>query len=289
MVQKEIELKKVKLHLGYSGYCLAKENHTLKNGKNIEIKFFALWGLIKHPSNGIILFDTGYTHRFFEATKKYPNKFYAKLTKVVLKKEEEVRCLLETNNINADEIKHVIVSHFHADHVGGLKDFKNAKIHVSQKAFKQATTISKTFGFSKGVLKDLIPDDLHLKASIIEDNSVKINDPFFKHKYDLFGDQSILVFNLDGHAAGQIGILIQTDKEKYFLIADSCWNIKAITEGILPNPIVRLFFDSWSDYKSTIYKIQKFHENNKEVKIIPTHCSTTTDVLVSNKISFNDL
>ena len=84
-------LTKVKLHLGYAGYCLAKETHTIKGGNNINVKFNALWALIHHPINGYILFDTGYTKRFFEATKKYPNKLYANLTKVVLKKGEEVK------------------------------------------------------------------------------------------------------------------------------------------------------------------------------------------------------
>ena len=82
-------LTKVKLHLGYAGYCLAKETHTIKGGNNINVKFNALWALIHHPINGYILFDTGYTKRFFEATKKYPNKLYANLTKVVLKKAKK--------------------------------------------------------------------------------------------------------------------------------------------------------------------------------------------------------
>ena len=55
--------------------------------------------------------------RFFEATKKYPNKLYANLTKVFLKKSEEVKEQLKENNIDCNEIKHIVISHFHADHV----------------------------------------------------------------------------------------------------------------------------------------------------------------------------
>jgi hypothetical protein len=69
----------------------------------------------------------------------------------------------------------------------------------------------------------------------------------------------------------------------------TCWNIKAILENKLPSPIVRLFFDSWKDYKKSILKIKKFHEENSSVKIVPTHCAITTDKLVSNTFFSNDL
>lgn len=279
----------VKLHLGYSGFCLAKEHHTIKGGGNIDVKFNALWALIQHPSKGYILFDTGYTQRFFKATKKYPNKLYANLTKVVLKESEEVKQQMKENKIECKDIKHIIISHFHADHVGGLKDFENAQIHVSKAALDQVNKLPKLLAFSKGILKELLPNNLNSRVSVIEENSLISKDSIFNNKYDLFGDGSLIIYNLTGHAAGQIGLLLETKKNKYFLVADACWNIKAILENKLPSPIVRLFFDSWKDYKKSILKIKKFHEENISVKIVPTHCAITTDKLVSNTFFSNDL
>ena len=62
---------------------------------------------------------------------------YANLTKV-FKKSEEVKEQLKKNNIDCNEIKHIVISHFHADHVGGLKDFKNAKISCFESSFKSS-------------------------------------------------------------------------------------------------------------------------------------------------------
>lgn len=282
-------MTKVKLHLGYAGYCFAKEKHTINGGSNIDVKFNALWALIQHPLKGYILFDTGYTKRFFEATKKYPNKLYANLTKVVLKESEEVKEQLKKNNIDCNEIEHIVISHFHADHIGGLKDFKNAKIHVSKAALNQVNKIPKILAFSKGILKDLIPKNLNSRVSIIEYNSTKIKDPIFNYKYDLFGDNALLLLDLSGHAAGQIGLMLETENGKYFLIADACWNIKAITENKLPSPIVRLFFESWQGYKKSILKVREFQNSNNSVKIIPTHCAYTTDKLVADIFFSNEL
>ena len=143
--------------------------------------------------------------------------------------------------------------------------------------------------FSKGILKELLPNNLNSRVSVIEENSLISKDSIFNNKYDLFGDWSLIIYNLTGHAAVQIGLLLETKKNKYFLVADACWNIKAILENKLPSPIVRLFFDSWKDYKKSILKIKKFHEENSSVIIVPTHCAITTDKLVSNTFFSNDL
>ena len=280
---------KVKLYLGYAGYCLAKENDAMRGGDKRSIKFYALWGIIDHPEKGMILYDTGYSERFFDATKSFPNKIYALATKVHLKKDEDVKSQLVNNNIDPDDIKHVIITHFHADHVCGLKDFKNAKFYTSRKALGHVLKIPKSIAFTKAILKDLLPEDLRERCIVVEDSCEQLNDETFGYKYDLFNDSTVYIYDLPGHAAGQIGVCVETEKQSYFLISDACWLKNAYLNDQLPNPIVKLFFDSWKKYKDTIKKIKKFHKLNPKTLIVPTHCTESTMDLVSQKISFNEL
>jgi glyoxylase-like metal-dependent hydrolase (beta-lactamase superfamily II) len=110
-------MKEVKLYLGYAGFCEAKESHSIRGEANRDIKFHALFGLIQHPEKGWILYDTGYTKRFYAYTKSYPNKLYAKLTKVFVTEEDEIKNQLKHFGIKPTDIKHIIITHFHADHV----------------------------------------------------------------------------------------------------------------------------------------------------------------------------
>lgn len=282
-------MKKIKLHLNYAGYCWAKENDAIKGGRKQEIKFHALWGLIKHPDKGYILYDTGYTDRFYHATKKFPNKIYGLITKVEVKKEDEIVNQLVAQGISPLEIKHIIITHFHADHVGGLKDFEQAQIYTSRKAYEHTVKLKNSLAFTKGVLKDLIPKNLSNRIIFVENFGKKINDETFGHKYDLFSDNSIHIYNLPGHAAGQIGVFLETEKKSYFLIADACWLKKSYVDYVLPNPIVKLFFHSWKDFKDSLWKIHTFHKENSSVIIVPTHCSETTDLLIQPKVIFDEL
>ena len=84
-------MKAIKLYLNYAGHCFASAKHVVKGDKDEMIKFHALFALLHHSKKGWILFDTGYTSRFYESTKRYPNRIYANATKVVVTDTDEIK------------------------------------------------------------------------------------------------------------------------------------------------------------------------------------------------------
>ena len=92
---------------------------------------------------------------------------------------------------------------------------------------------------------------------------------------DVFGDGSILLCDLNGHAIGQIGAILNTHQGNVFLIADACWLEDTYKENWLPNPIVKLLFGSWKGFLNSLQKIQNYYKNNPETLIIPCHCEAT--------------
>ncbi|MEO0734036.1 MAG: MBL fold metallo-hydrolase [Bacteroidota bacterium] len=277
----------LKLHLGYAGYCWSGEHHALRGGRRRKIRFYALWGLIEHPRHGLILYDTGYTPAFYAATKRWPASIYAKLTKVVINEVDTVKNQLLRADIDPTEIRHLILTHFHADHAGGLRDFPNATVYLSQAALTQVQRLGKRWAFTKGILPELLPSNLEERVHLVEVDCSSTPDPHFGKHYDLFDDGTIQLLPLPGHAAGQLGVRLTTTKQTYLLAADACWLREHYLTDRLPHPLVRLFFDSWSDFKQSLRALRAFHRAHPEVRIVPTHCQRTTDPLVSTNIEYH--
>ena len=282
-------MKKTKLILNYAGYCFSKENLAIRTGKRKDIVFQSLWGLIDHPEKGYILYDTGYTHRFMEETKRYPNKIYAQITRVQFEPEDEIQYQLRQQGIDPLDIRHLILTHFHGDHTAGLRDFPNATIYCHSEAYKQVKKIPKLWGFSKGILKGLHPEDIEERAVFVDQQCAKRYDSVLGTSYDLFDDSSILLVDLPGHATGQIGVLLETEKNEVFLIADTCWIRDSFINLTLPSPMVKLILSSWKDFKTSLNKVHEYYKTHPETIIVPTHCQETTDALVSPEFNWNAL
>lgn len=257
------------------GHCKHPEFVTIKGGKWCAKKYPALCALIKHLQYGYILYDTGYSERFFDETRKWPFSLYKKFTPVTIEKEDKIESQLDKIGISKDEISLIILSHFHADHIGSVKDFPNAKIICSKNAFD---TVKNKKGFSalkNGYLKNLLPNNFAAIARFIEDTSSTILDERlhpFTSGYDLFGDKSLIAIELPGHAIGQMGILFKHREKDIFLVADSCWSSEAYKKFKLPNFITYLIHSNRNAYQSTLKKLHLLYKNNPNIKIIPSHC-----------------
>lgn len=271
----ETHSMQVKFQLKAAGYCIAGQHHALRGTARKDIRFYATFGIIQHPKLGVILFDTGYTSRFYEETKNFPTSIYARVTKVSLKPEEEAHRILLSQGIKPEEVRYIIISHFHSDHVGGLRDFPKAKFICAENAYLHYKKSQGVFAFRKGYLNNLLPDDFEERVEFIDWKNKGSQDPTLGEVVDYFGDGSIRFCRLEGHARGQIGAVLQTQTQEIFLVADACWMKQTYQKGHLPHPIVRTFFDSWSAFKASLRKVQNYHEAKPESLIIPCHCEET--------------
>tara|TARA_B100000767_G_scaffold7800_1_gene7736 strand:- start:2364 stop:3191 length:828 start_codon:yes stop_codon:yes gene_type:complete len=267
-------MTKVKFKLESAGYCEAKQSYVLKGTSGKTIKFYATYGHIEHPIYGHILFDSGYTRRFYEVTKKLPFKLYAKLTKVFVTEKEEAINMLKKKGIDSHEIKFIIISHFHADHIGGLKDFPKAKFICSEDAYNDIRNKKGVLALKKGFIPALMPKDFQARTQLLcfKNKTKKIEG--LGKVIDIFEDGSILICQLDGHAKGQIGAIINAEK-KIFLISDAAWLKENYANLHLPSHSVRLFFDSWRDFKNSLNRVHKYSKAYPETVIIPCHCEQT--------------
>ena len=72
------------LHILRAGACYHPAGMARKGAGLCPAEFPALVALILHPTEGAVLFDTGYDPAFFAATESVPERFYRWMTPVKL-------------------------------------------------------------------------------------------------------------------------------------------------------------------------------------------------------------
>ena len=266
-----------KCHFTHPGYCTANKSEVLQGEKKENIRFYATIGILEHEKHGLILFDVGYHNNFFESTRRLPFSLYGKITPVFHSEHQTASNRLRSLGYEPDQVKFIIISHFHADHIAGVKDFPNARFICSKEAWD---SIKYRRGFSalrRGFIPSLLPIDFERRLQLLVFNNnehIKVNN-ILGPEYDLFTDGSLLLCQLPGHAAGQIGMRLQTEDGEVFFIADAAWVKKNYQEMHLPSPIVKLFFSSWKDFRVSLQKVNTYYNSKTNTQIIPCHCMET--------------
>ncbi|ULO05575.1 MBL fold metallo-hydrolase [Paenibacillus sp. 19GGS1-52] len=265
----------ISLSILAAGYCLHPERLTMRGGSFRPVAFPAGYALIKHPLFGPILFDTGYSARFFQETAKFPDALYRHITPVVYQEEDSAANRLREAGIAAEEVRYVVLSHFHADHIGGVRDFPNAQFIYLQKSYDAVSSLGKIKALRAGFLPGLLPDDFLKRSLPVGAASMKRGfEPGFllTEAYDLLGDGSMLAVELSGHAAGMIGVFVSTAEHDYLLCADTVWSSRAFRENRKPHPAAGLIMDNRADYARNFELLRQLHEQFPQIRIVPSHC-----------------
>ncbi|MGL1888393.1 MAG: MBL fold metallo-hydrolase [Reichenbachiella sp.] len=261
-----------------AGYCTHPEFIVKKGGSFKPRLFPATVALIKHPSKGYILFDTGYSEAFYTATSRFPEKLYALLTPVFVNHHNTVAYQLKQHGIAQEDIKHIILSHFHADHIAGIRDFPSAKYHFLNEAYDSVVSLHRFRQVKNGFLKDLLPDDFEKRSNtIVEADLVECGSRLnpIEQSWDIFNDGSLVGMPLPGHVPGHMGLFLEGDAGEYLLVSDACWIEDQFKHLTSVHPLAYLIIDNKKQYLNTIQKLHELYINAPELTIVPCHCTET--------------
>lgn len=266
-------MKPVEFHWLKVGYCTHPECMVMRGGSLRSKEFPSTVGVFKSGEE-VHLFDTGYDQEFFHATEKLPYRLYRMVTPVFFNEEDCLLKQLESLDIRLNQVKNVIISHFHGDHIAGLKNFPNSQFLYLKSAYGEVKNKTGISALLKGFLPKLIPTDFENRSILLESLDEDFIPEINRDAYDVLRDQSLWAVRLPGHAKDQIGLffLDQKSQKKVFLVADASWSIQAISESRLPNKIAYILFDSHKEYDETQQYLHKLYHQG-ELTILPNHCS----------------
>lgn len=235
-------------------------------------RFQAVFLAIAHPRLGWVLVDTGYGSRFKDATRRFPHRFYRWATPATcpLGTAEQLRLA----GIEPEAVRHVIMTHFHADHAGGLADFPHARVHYHEGALSTLQSLSPLRQVRAAFLPELMPTGFAQQSDPVAAAAFAHDEKTGLRTLDLFQDGTVHLVDLPGHAPGHLGVLLETSPRPLLYAADAYWLRTQLTEGVTPLALAMAMQWSPPDYLETITRLRVLLQKGT-YEIAACHCPET--------------
>ena len=241
-----------------SAWVAAPERAILRRGRWQRRLLQVRYGLFIHPKAGPTLIDTGYTsHCLDRSGRSLALRSYARVLSPQLVTKEQAEPFLAHFGLTPADISRVIVTHFHADHVSGLAAFPNARFTASGRAWTQVQRNTAFQNLRHGVFAELLPWDFDTRLDVIE-QAAPLEIPHLPDGHDIFGDGSVLVVPLHGHADGHFGLLFDQLDRPLLYATDTQWVSDALLPERRPRLFPRLISDSFKDVARSSDQVAAF-------------------------------
>ncbi|MGT2937488.1 MBL fold metallo-hydrolase [Streptococcus caprae] len=214
-----------------------------------ELIFPAGVYLIEHAEKGYMLYDTGYASEVMRPTLR--NLAYRLPNPIQMTEADTIDAQLRAQGIGTEDIGIVFVSHLHPDHIGRLKAFTKAQFILTKDCYQ---TYLKS-RFRELVFRDYFPDDF-AERLIILDLTQKSEVVEGQNCLDVFGDGSVIVYSLDGHARGQL--CLHLPERGILLAADTLWRLAFINKLDKMRLIPRFIQQSYPAYLASAQVLKSF-------------------------------
>jgi N-acyl homoserine lactone hydrolase len=191
--------------------------------------------VIEHEQ-GLVLFDTGQDRDSLTDPHYFPKgltgHLYSRLARFSIQPGETLTERLRSIGYEPGQVRLVVLSHLHQDHIGGLAELGNAEILVSAREWAELGTGCPEV---KGLL------ERHIKLPGVRWTPVSfapVDDPSiapFVASHDLFGDGSLLLLPTPGHTPGSLSMLLrQEGMAPMLFVGDLTYDLDKLNAGRVP-------------------------------------------------------
>jgi N-acyl homoserine lactone hydrolase len=239
---------------------LARAISSSKQAETVPVPAF----LIRHPSVGPILVDTGLHPSIASGGKENFGGLADRFGRPSLKAGEDVPSQLRAKGVDSRQVPVVVMTHLHLDHSSAISEFRDSTFVVSAAEWQDAAHGSKPSlnGYRRAHF------DLAFEYCTVDFDGETVGSySTFGRTFDLFGDGSVRLAFTPGHSAGHCSVICRL-ADKDFVIGGDAMYMEGQLDGREPLPPRP--FDAHM-LRRSLQELRLFHAQFPGAVITPGH------------------
>jgi glyoxylase-like metal-dependent hydrolase (beta-lactamase superfamily II) len=227
--------------------------------------------LLLEEADGLNLVDTGFGLADYRSP-SWRMRMFLWLLRVPRREEQTARRQIEALGLDPGRLQHIVMTHLHLDHAGGLRDFPWAQVHVHRLELDSALRRQGPLGFGYDP-----PQWSHDPHWVLHDGAGR--DWFGFRALPVLESKAdeLLLVPLPGHTPGHCGVAVWTRAGWLLQCGDAAaprhratqWRedqVEAPTSRIIPSRVVR-----WSNGRQAERLRLLVRKHGSEVEVISGH------------------
>lgn len=220
--------------------------------------------LIRHPSVGPILVDTGLHPSISSDPSKNLGRMGTNFYKPELEPGEDASSQLRDKGVDPASIRLVILTHLHIDHASAIADFPDSTLIVTAKEWEAAT--KGAMPFREGYRREQFDYAFDYRTVSFDTDDVN-SYASFGRTIDLFGDGSVRLASTSGHTSGHQSVIVRLKDRDMVIGGDAVYLSSQLEPGSdLPGRIV-----DEHNFRRSLQEMRLFHSQYPESVITPGH------------------
>jgi N-acyl homoserine lactone hydrolase len=220
--------------------------------------------LIRHPSAGAILVDTGLHPSIVSGGGENFGGTANRFGKPSLAAGEDVPSQLRKRGLDPGEIPVVVMTHLHLDHTSAISEFSNSTFIVSETEWRDAAHGPKPT--LKGYRRAHFDYAFEYRTVDFDRGGID-SYASFGRTFDLFGDGSIHLAYTPGHSAGHMSVVCRLSQADFVIGGDAMYVLGQLGGSEPPPPRP---YDA-HNLRRSLQELRLFRRQFPDAVITPGH------------------
>jgi N-acyl homoserine lactone hydrolase len=220
--------------------------------------------LIRHPSAGPVLVDTGLHPSIATDGRENFGRLGARFGKPSLRPGADVPARLRDRGLDPGEIPVVVMTHMHIDHSSAISEFPSSTFVLSEVEWQAATVGPRPL--LNGYRREHFDYAFDFRTVDFDRGGIDSYSSFGRC-FDLFGDGSVRLAYTPGHSAGHVSVIAHLAERDFVIGGDAVYAEDQLdgSAPLAPRP-----FDA-HNYRRSLQELRLFRKEFPGAIVTPGH------------------